>query len=70
MHSYIGIVRTYIRSDGLSTRLDDQNILTSQSADTNESPRDPLLGHLKCNQMSGLGSIFQSEGINIGYWKY
>ena len=44
MHPDIGIVRTYRRSDGLYTRPDKQNTLTCQSVDTNDAPRDPLIG--------------------------
>ena len=44
MHPERGIVRTYRRLDGLSTRPDDQNTLTCQSADTNYAPRGPLHG--------------------------
>ena len=36
------IVRTHRRSDGLSTIPNDQNTLTRQSADTNDTPRDPI----------------------------
>ena len=50
MHPNIGIVCTFIRSDGLSMRLDDQNTLTCQSADTNDPPpRDPLHVPVTCN---------------------
>ena len=42
MKPYIVIVCTYIWSDGLSPRTDDQNALTLQSADTNNVPREPL----------------------------
>ena len=44
MHTYRGILRTYRWSDVLSTIPDDQNTLTRQSADTNNVPREPLLG--------------------------
>ena len=47
MHPYIGIVRTYRRSEDLSTRPDDQNTLTRQSSDTNDAPRDPLHDPIK-----------------------
>ena len=43
MHPDIGIVRMYRRSDSISTRPEDQNTLTHQSAATNDVPRDPLL---------------------------
>ena len=42
MHPDRGIVRTYRRSEGLSTRPDDSNTLTRQSVDANDAPRDPL----------------------------
>ena len=42
MHPDRGIVRTYRSSDGISTRLNDHNTLTSQSADTNDSTRVPF----------------------------
>ena len=42
MHPARGIVRIYRRSHGLSMRPDDQSTLTRQSANTNDSPRDPL----------------------------
>ena len=42
MHSDRVIVRTYIRSDGISTIPDDQNTHISQSDDMNNAPRDPL----------------------------
>ena len=37
-----GIVHTYRQSDSLSTRPDDQNNLTCQSANTNNPPEDSL----------------------------
>ena len=40
MHQDIGIVRKDRHSDGLSTRLYDQNILTSQSYITKDTPWD------------------------------
>ena len=40
----IGIVRMYRLSDGLSMTPDEQNTLTCQYADTNDSPSDPLHG--------------------------
>ena len=49
MHPDRGIVRTYIWSDGLSTRPDNQNTFTRQSADTNNAPRDPLHGPVTWN---------------------
>ena len=49
MHPDIEIVRMYRRSDCLSTRPDDQNTLTHQSADTNDAPRDPLHGPVTWN---------------------
>ena len=49
MHPCKGIVRTYIRSGGLSTRPDDQNTLNSQSKDINDAPRDPLHGPFTWN---------------------
>ena len=39
-----GIVCTYIKSEGLSRRPDDQNTLTHHSDNTNDAPRDPLHG--------------------------
>ena len=44
MHPEIGIVRTYIWSDGISTRPDNPNTLTYQSVSTNVAPRDLLQG--------------------------
>ena len=44
MHPGRGKVPTYRQSGGLSTRPDDQNTLTRQSTNTNNSPRDPLRG--------------------------
>ena len=44
MHPDRVIVRTYRHSDGISTRPNDQNTLTCQSSDTNNTPRDPLHG--------------------------
>ena len=44
MHPDRLIVRMYRRSDVLLTRPDNQNTLTCQSADTYDSPRDPLHG--------------------------
>ena len=44
MHPDRGIVCTYIMSDGISTKPDDQNTLTCQSTDTNDAPRNPLHG--------------------------
>ena len=38
------IFSTDIQLDGLSTRPGDPNTLTIQSADTNDTPRDPLQG--------------------------
>ena len=49
MHPYRGIVRTYRRSGGLSKRPDYQSKLTRQSSDTNDAPRDPLLGPVTWN---------------------
>ena len=43
MHPDRGIVRMYIRSDGLSTIPYDQNTLTHQSTDMNDDPRDYIL---------------------------
>ena len=43
MHPDRGIVRTYRRSDSLSTRPDDHNTLTCQSSNTNDAPREKLL---------------------------
>ena len=43
MYLYTGIVHTYRQSDGISTILDDSNTITSQSAGTNDAPKDPLL---------------------------
>ena len=47
MDPYIVILRTYIWSDGLSTRPDNHNTLTRQSVDTNDAPMDPLHGLVK-----------------------
>ena len=44
MHSYIEIISTYRRSDGLSTILDRPNILICQSAAINNAPSDQLPG--------------------------
>ena len=44
MHPYIGILRTYRRSDGLYTIPDGPNTITCQSDGTNDVPRDPLHG--------------------------
>ena len=44
MHPYRGIVRTYIRSYGLSMISDNPNTLTVQSSGTNNTPRDLLHG--------------------------
>ena len=49
MHPYRGIVSTYILSDGISTKTDDQNTLILQYADTNDPPRDPLHGPVTWN---------------------
>ena len=49
MHPDRGILHTYRRSDGLSTRPDNHNTFTRQSADTNEFPRDPLHGPVTWN---------------------
>ena len=38
-----GILRTYRRSDSLSTRPDNQNTLNIKYANTNDAPRDPTL---------------------------
>ena len=43
MHPDRVIVCTYRRSDGVSKIPDDQNTLTSQSADTFNPLRDPLI---------------------------
>ena len=42
MHPYRGIVRTHIRSEGLSMIPDDSNTLTRQSNGMNNAPRDLL----------------------------
>ena len=49
MHPDRVIVRTYIRSEVLSTRQDDQNTPTHQCADTNDAPREPLHGPVTWN---------------------
>ena len=49
MHPDREIVRTNRRSDGLSTRPDDPNTLTHQSAGTNNTCRDLLLGPVTWN---------------------
>ena len=49
MHPDILILRTCIRSDSLSMRLDNHNTLTCQSVDTNYSPRDPLISPVTWN---------------------
>ena len=49
MHPDRCIVRTYRWSDGLSTRPDNQNILTCQSVNTKDAPRDPLHGPITCS---------------------
>ena len=49
MHPYIGIVCTYIQSDGLSTIAYDHNTLTRKSENTDNSPRDPLHGPVTWN---------------------
>ena len=46
-----GIVHTYRRSDGLSTRPYDQNTLIRQSTDTSDALRDPFTALLKGNAM-------------------
>ena len=42
MHPDRGIVRTYRQSDGLSTIPEDNNTLTHQSSDTNDTSRETL----------------------------
>ena len=49
MYPERGMVLTYRWSDDISTRLDDHNTLTHQSADTNDEPRYPLLGPVTWN---------------------
>ena len=49
MQTYRGIVRTYRQVYGLSTRPDNHNNLTHQSADMNDAPRDPLHVPVTCN---------------------
>ena len=49
MHPDRGTVRTYRRSDGLSTRTNSQNTFICQSTDTNDSPRDLLHGPITWN---------------------
>ena len=44
MHLDIKIIRSYRRSDGIYTRLDDPNTLTRQSDGTNDAPREPIHG--------------------------
>ena len=39
MHPGRGIVRTYNWPDGISTKPNDQNTITRQSADRNNAPR-------------------------------
>ena len=39
-----GIIRKYRQSGVLSTKPDDKNILSRQSADKNDAPRNTLLG--------------------------
>ena len=38
----------YIQSASISTRPDNQDIITQQSSNTNDTPRDPLLGPVTC----------------------
>ena len=52
MYPEIGLVRTYRRSDSLSTRLDDPNILTRKYENMNNTPRDPLLVPVTRSSMS------------------
>ena len=49
MHPDRGIVRKYILSDDISTKLDNQNTLTRQSNGTNNAPRDLLQGPVTWN---------------------
>ena len=49
MHPDRVIVSMYRLSDGISTRPDNQNIRTLQSANTNDASRDPLLGPVAWN---------------------
>ena len=49
MHPDRVIVRVYRQSDGLSTRPDEQNTLTRQYVNTNDTPRDPLHDPVTCN---------------------
>ena len=52
MHPYIGTIHTDRWSDGLSTRLDDPNILTRKYENMNNTPRDPLLVPVTRSSMS------------------
>ena len=47
MHPERGIICTYIRSGGISTRTYGPNTLTRQSSGTNDYPRHPLFGPIK-----------------------
>ena len=57
MHPDVGIIRTYRRSDSLSTRPDDLNTLTCQSASRNDALRDPPHGPGTQNHASFMDTL-------------
>ena len=67
MHPYRGIVRTYRRSDFLSTISDDQNNLNRQYADTYNAPRDPLCSPITFTILGHIPTVRYSYVYFYGY---
>ena len=64
IHPYRGMVRMYIQLDGISTILDDQNTLTRQSVDANDTLRDPFHGPVTRRRVALLTVISCFKIIN------
>ena len=63
MYPYRGIVCTYIRSEGLSTRPNQQNTLTRKSTSKNDSPREPLQGPVTMDKRGVDNDMGKFEGV-------
>ena len=71
MHTDIGMLHMYRRSDSLSTGPDDMNTLTCQSTDKKDAPRDPIHGLIThvgvCLMVLKLYSDYLEWNVNRKY---
>ena len=67
MHPDRGIIRTYIKSYGLSTIPDNRNTLTRKSINTNDAPSEPLRDHVtyEANKTKLKGLVQYLKGTNM-----